>query len=132
MMKEKGIVIKKDEKGVIVEIIHEEKCTRCCSCAVAEKRQIKVPAPAAKGIERGDKVTIEVDSSVMLKVYFLLYGLPVTIFVISLCVIQKLAGVPILSFFGGLFLTGISLALIFWLKYSRTGKEASYYRIHKG
>ena len=107
-MKEQGIVIEIKNSEAIVEVSPSEACSKCCSCGAGRPRKITLPAGNLKA---GDKVEVEVDTSSMMKVYCLLYGIPLVVFVSTLIVTYYFSNSPIISFVGGIAGTAISCLL---------------------
>lgn len=116
-MKEEGRVIKKNKDSAIIEIMPHEECTKCHSCGVSRARQITASGDQAEGLEEGDHVIVEMDSSVMMKLYLLLYGAPLATFVAVVLVLYALLGSPLASFIGALLATvGTYIASGFFIK----------------
>ncbi|MEA3489626.1 MAG: SoxR reducing system RseC family protein [Candidatus Omnitrophota bacterium] len=101
-MKEKGKVIRTDSGTAVIETIPEEVCTKCCSCAASRPRRVTVRGRNAEGLRVGDRVHIEVEAATMLRLYFLLYGLPLSFFVGTAFLLHAVFHSPVLSFFSGL------------------------------
>ena len=75
----------------------------------------------ARGLKEGESVEIEVDSSVMMKAYVMLYAVPLIVFVSSVLILYQLTRIPGLSFIAALINTSIAYLLIG--KYLRSGDD---------
>lgn len=100
-MKEEGIVIKIENGDVVIETKPKEVCTKCCSCGAGRPQRVTISGEKAKGLKEGDRVEVEVETGSMMKVYLLLYGLPLAIFVGTVLVLYAVSNSPLISFFGG-------------------------------
>ena len=101
-MKEEGTVIRIEKDIAVVEITPSEKCTKCCSCGASKARQVTVAGEAASSLAVGQKVKVEIDSSVMLKLYLMVYAVPLAVFVSVVILLHIFTGSPIISFTGAL------------------------------
>ena len=111
-MKENGLV-KEIKDGVItVEIIPHEECKGCGSCGAAQPRSVKVGASDLGDIREGDPVTVNVEDPDMLKVYLLLYAVPLAVFVSLILVGYAVFGHPLWSFGVAILATVCVYALI--------------------
>ena len=97
-MKENGVVKKINDGVVTVEIIPPEECKGCGSCGAAQPRFVNVNADGLGDIQEGTPVTVNVDAPAMLKVYLLLYGVPLVVFVSLILVVYAILGNPLWSF----------------------------------
>jgi positive regulator of sigma E activity len=107
-MKEEGIIVELKEDLVIVEIKPHEECHKCGSCGAARPRRITVFGEQVQGLSVGDKVQIEMDSSTMLKIYSLLYGIPLVVFTGTVLFLYFIIQSPLMSFTGAIILTALS------------------------
>ncbi|MFH1877497.1 MAG: SoxR reducing system RseC family protein [Candidatus Omnitrophota bacterium] len=110
-MKEEGIVIKLDKKSGIIEISPREACTKCCSCGASKPRRVVIPCDKLKGIKEGDTVEIEIKTASMMKVYLILYAMPLAFFAASIFISYAATRSPLVSFFIAIAATGVSYAL---------------------
>ena len=121
-MKESGIIIKKEKDSLVVETIPHKECKRCKTCGAGRSRKIVIDKKY-EDLKKGDKVQIETDPSVMLKVYMLLYGAPLLIFIITILTSYSLLESPVLSSILG---TGLTIIGYFFIgKHIKKKKEFS-------
>ncbi len=119
-MKEQGTVIEIKGNEAIVEIAPHDKCTKCCSCGAGKPRRFTVSGENAKGLAVGDRVEVDVATSSMMRVYLLLYGLPLVVFVAAVLLLYAIIGSPLISFTGALTATvAVYFALGFYARKSR-------------
>jgi positive regulator of sigma E activity len=97
-MKEHGKVIKIDRGEALVEIEPEGTCTKCASCNASGKRYTAIPAEKAASLKEGDLVEIEVSGKELVKVYLLLYALPLAVFTLSVLMCDLFKCSPPVSF----------------------------------
>jgi positive regulator of sigma E activity len=111
-MKENGVV-KGIKNGVVtVEIIPPEECKGCGSCGAAQPRFVNVSADDLEDIQEGAPVTVNVAAPAMLKVYLLLYGIPLVVFVALILAGYAILGNPLWSFAIAIFATVCVYVLI--------------------
>lgn len=110
-MKERAIVIEVGEKEVLVRTIPEEKCSGCCSCGASKGRSFKVSANDAGTLVKGDMLEIEVKASSMMGVYFLIYALPLVVFVLTNICVYSISDSPLMSFTAGV----IALCAVYFI-----------------
>jgi positive regulator of sigma E activity len=104
-MKEEGTVVRVDKNSASIEIKPHEECTKCCSCGAHRPRQVTVSGEKAKKLKAGDRVMVEIDSSAMMRLYLVLYAVPLGVFVIAALLLFSLSGSPLLSFSGAIVCT---------------------------
>jgi len=104
-MKERGVVREIKGKEAIIEVMPGEECTKCCSCGSSRPRRITVAPEEINGAVTGDEVEVEIMTGSMMKVYFLVYGLPLMVFVVSILAAHKLSGSPAVSFLSAIVAT---------------------------
>ncbi|MBD3426968.1 MAG: hypothetical protein GF409_07055 [Candidatus Omnitrophica bacterium] len=97
-MKEKGTVIKKEKDQAVIEIQSDEACSKCCSCGGAHPRRLTVSGQEAEKLATGQKVMVEMEEAMMLKIYAMVYGLPLAVFVVTVIIIHYLTSSPGISF----------------------------------
>ncbi|MFH1846567.1 MAG: SoxR reducing system RseC family protein [Candidatus Omnitrophota bacterium] len=97
-MKEKGVIVKQDEKNTTIEIRPAEACSKCCSCGAGNIRKIVVKNEQIQELTVGNSVEVEIDDKIMQKIYILLYGVPLAIFVLTIVFCHWIVGSPIISF----------------------------------
>jgi len=112
-MKEEGIVKERRQGDVVIEILPKKECTKCCSCSASKAQTMTVSGEKATGLQVGDHVEIEIDPSVMMKAYVMLYALPLIAFIAAVCIVYFVSGSPPASLIAALaatagtyFLTG--------------------------
>jgi len=104
-MREEGIVKSIKNGNVIVETVPPEGCKGCASCGAASPRAISLNLSEFKDIKEGDCVTIDVQETAMMKVYILLYAIPLAVFVLSILLTYVLFREPLWSFISALLAT---------------------------
>lgn len=97
-MKEKAIVVKVKEKEVVVRTIPDEKCSGCCSCGASEGRSFTMPISETTSFREGDTLEIEVAPGSLMRVYLVIYAIPLLIFVAVLIASYKATASPLWSF----------------------------------
>ena len=111
-MKEEGTVIKVENGASTVEIKPQKECARCCSCQASKIRYITVSGEKARSLKKGDRVEVSIDTSSMMRIYFLFYGIPLVVFVGGAIILHAISGSPILSFTGAILLTVLAYILV--------------------
>ena len=104
-MREEGIVKSIEKGNIVIETIPSGECKGCGSCGAARPRTISLDPSAFKDIKEGDRVTIDVDASAMMKLYILLYAVPLIVFVVSILTAYAILGEPLMSFATSLLIT---------------------------
>lgn len=107
-MKETGKILKVEEDKAIVEITPAEACTKCCSCSAAKTKTVSVELFGREALKAGDRVELDIEDGSMMKVYTILYVVPLTVFIASILIIYSAAASPIVSFAGAILLTGVT------------------------
>jgi positive regulator of sigma E activity len=97
-MKEEGKVIRADKDLAVIEITPSEKCTKCCSCGASKARQVTVTGENATGLAAGQRVKIDIESSVMMRLYLMIYAVPLAVFVATVIILHLFTESPIISF----------------------------------
>jgi positive regulator of sigma E activity len=111
-MKEKGTVISVKGGEAVIEVMPAEACTKCCSCSASRQRRVKVGREKAPGVSPGDDVTIEIDTSSMMKIYLVIYAVPLLVFTGVLFGVYAASESSIYSFVSALVGTVITYYLI--------------------
>ncbi|MFH1310138.1 MAG: SoxR reducing system RseC family protein [Candidatus Omnitrophota bacterium] len=111
-MKQTGRIVKIEKKILTIEFEKHEACTKCCSCSAGKIKRIEVPQKQCQNFLPGERVDIEINSARMLKVYILLYGLPLIIFTAIICVIYFFTNSSIKSFLAALTATIITYLIL--------------------
>lgn len=96
-MKEEGTVREINDSTVRVEIVPREACTKCCSCKASGLRDVFVENHDMGSLTVGDRVEIEIESPKMMRVYMLLYAVPLIIFLAGLFCAYILFASPVIS-----------------------------------
>jgi positive regulator of sigma E activity len=120
-MKEEGKIIKIEGSEAVIEVSPQEACSKCCSCGAARARRVTVSADKTAGLSVGDIVEVEVDTSSMMKVYILMYGIPLVAFLFSIFSLYLVSSSPPVSFVGAILATGIIYLFIGRYMRSRPG-----------
>lgn len=120
-MKEKGRIIEKKGKVVVVEIEKEDRkgCASCGLCKIWRKPYIEIESE--EDFDIGDEVIIEVSEDIILKFSFFIYGLPLAGFIAGILIggIIKNQMIKIITFF---IILGLSWSLGFKLA-NRLGRK---------
>jgi len=111
-MKETGKVTKIENGQATVEIEGKEACSKCNVCKEAKTKTTIISGEKARQVKIGDHVEINIDSSVLLRVYALLYLIPLVIFVGSTLISYFIFNSPIKSFFIGCVCTGLGYMIV--------------------
>ncbi len=106
-MKEEGIVIDIEAGQVVIETVLHEECKGCKTCGAGKPRRIVVNEER-KDLKKGDKVTIEIDPAIMLKLYTFLYAAPLLAFMAALLTVYGASKNPLSSFGVAIVITGIT------------------------
>ena len=118
-MKDCGKILRVDEKNITVEIGPQAECHKCGACHGAKKQQLTIPIkPAYEDIKIGDSVELLIDDSIMLKVYVLLYGVPLLVFIACILLVYYITAHPLISFTVAIVSTAI--AYLFLGMYTRS------------
>ena len=111
-MKEKGTVRRLEAGAAVIEIVPPDACTKCCSCSAAKPKRVRIDGSNMPEVAVGDTVTVEIDTSSMMKVYLMIYALPLLVFVCALLGAYAVTDSPVLSFTAGLAGTAITYFII--------------------
>jgi len=111
-VKERGTVIEKNPDTAVIEIVPHEECRGCGSCGSARSRKVMIRGEKARSINMGDKVELEMDPSLFLEVTFLMYGLPMAVFLAALFAAYFLSGGPLPSLLAALAATAVTYFFI--------------------
>lgn len=94
-MKEEGIVCAVRTGEVFVKLKRHSACLGCKSCSVGTDGDMVIKAIASERVGEGDRVTVEIDSTLLVKAILLVYLLPAVGFFLGI-----LAGLKISSLLG--------------------------------
>ena len=111
-MKEKGTVMSLEGGAAVIEITPADACTKCCSCSAAKPKRVRIDGSNMPEVAVGDMVTVDIDTSSMMRVYLMIYALPLLVFVGALLGAYAVTASPILSFTAGLAGTAITYFII--------------------
>ena len=111
-MREEGILVSFDGTSAVIETEQKEECTKCCSCKASSPRRIRVSLEKVRGINVGDKVYIDMDPRAMMRVYMLLYAIPLVSFVFGIIVLYAATVSPVISFMGAIIITIAAYGII--------------------
>jgi len=114
-MKEKGKVISVDGQAAVIETLPAEACSKCCSCGAGKPRRLTVTGEKAAGLSEGELVEIEISDSSMMRVYLMMYALPLAVFVLGVFLIYYFTGSPLVSFIAALAATAGTYTAIGYL-----------------
>ena len=112
-MKCKGTIRSIGKDAATVEFEASPACSKCCSCDMTKRgRSIEVGLDKVISLNEGDAVEVEIKTRSMMKIYGLLYGTPLVVFVGTMLVVYAVLRNPIFSFFAALVGTVITYVLI--------------------
>ncbi len=111
-MREEGIVKELRQGSATIEVLPKKECTKCCSCSASKTQTMTVSGEKTQGLQVGDHVGIEVDQSVMMKAYGMLYALPLIAFIAAVCTVYFVSGSPLASLTAALAATAGTYFLI--------------------
>ncbi len=97
-MKETARVIKVSGEEVLVRVEPPEQCSKCCSCGAARPRKFALSLKDAGDVSEGDILEIMVEPYSMMKVYALLYAMPLAAFITALFLVYSVTASPLKSF----------------------------------
>jgi positive regulator of sigma E activity len=109
-MKEQGKIVKTDDREAVIEIKPHDECHKCGICGGARPRKITVSRDAARGLNEGDTVEVEIEPPKMLMLYSVLYGLPLVVFSGAIFFLYSVMQSPLASFAGALVFTALTFA----------------------
>ncbi|MDD5634532.1 MAG: SoxR reducing system RseC family protein [Candidatus Omnitrophica bacterium] len=111
-MREEGKIVDITGKNVVVEVSPKDTCTKCCSCNAAYKRKLVLANDKAKSLKIGDQVEVEVDTASIMKIYLLLYAVPLLLFIITVFMVYFMTMKPVVSVAAGVFAIVISYVAV--------------------
>ncbi len=133
-MKEDGIVCAVREDEVFVKLKRHSACLGCRACSIGTDGDMVIKAIASERVGEGDRVTVEIDSTLLVKAILIVYLLPAVGFFLGILTglkITSLVGVykyaEIISAFIGFAFLG--LALFFARSYGIRRKSVYQARI---
>lgn len=88
-MKEYGKIVDIRNRNAVVMVekkADEKKCSGCNICTRAGKGEFLFEAPGYDGMQKGDRVIIEIDETAVLRGTFFLYGVPLAGFFLAVTV----------------------------------------------
>lgn len=80
-MKKTGIVVDTVDTKAKVLVYRSEACSNCDSCAACDQKPVTMEVENAFSAEMGDQVTLEISDSAFIRSTFMVYGLPLILFV---------------------------------------------------
>lgn len=111
-MKETGKVIKITHDEVTIEVIPPKVCTKCSACHAAQAQNITLSGEKARGLKLGESVSVEIDTSPILKVYTLFYGVPLLVFMTTILLLYLLFKSPLMSLAGSVLTVAVTYVLV--------------------
>jgi len=111
-MKEKCTIKKITDKEVFLETLPGVECSKCCSCSAANARNIVISKEQAGAVKEGDKVEVTVQNQYMMKIYIMLYAIPLAVFVGSILILSVFFTSPIWNFLYAFLLTLVAYLFI--------------------
>lgn len=112
-MKCKGTITSIGETHATIEFESQEVCTKCCACDMTKRgRTISVPLEKVAGFIPGDSVDVEIAARSMMKIFTVLYGAPLLIFVGVMLAVYGISRSPVWSFLWALVSTFITYVFI--------------------
>lgn len=114
-MIEKGQIVDIKDGKAKVELIRNDMCGKCHACDTGRNNRMLIDVDVISGVEIGDKVSLEIKETSILKATMIMYGIPLLFFFIGVFVgyaISSILGVDnisqIIEAILGLLLTAIS------------------------
>jgi positive regulator of sigma E activity len=111
-MKEEGVVIRIKDGTAVIEVSPREECSKCCSCGASGSRQVIAGGDTAEKLRVGDRVEVNINTSAMMRIYILLYAMPLAAFAGTVLIAYALSGEPLVSFIAALSATLIVYILV--------------------
>jgi positive regulator of sigma E activity len=111
-MKEYGVIEKIEGKTAVIRIVQQEDCKGCGACGASKPRTVSISAKDVKGLNPGDKVSVDVNTGIMMKAYGLIYAVPLAVFLVSIFSLHFLSFSPPISFAGAIITTFITYHFI--------------------
>ena len=120
---EEGTVISSSDGYAQISLTKNDQCSECsariiCKAKDDENRILKVNDPY--GTQPGDVVKIEIQGSAVMKISFILYGLPLLLLLTPVLFVnvlfKNIANPELLSFACGIFLVGIYYLVLFMFR----------------
>jgi len=125
-MREEGRIIKVEENLAQVEVERKSACRACGLCSMRGKNTMIAEADNSIGAKLGERVRIEIPSSVILKGALLFYILPLVALILGMALGIKITNLQT----GGLIL-GFSffiLSFVFSWLYNKKTRDRNIYR----
>lgn len=79
-MKEQAKIEKIKGNRIFLRSVPHEECSGCSSCGASRARKTSLKVERPERYEEGEEVWLEIGPDKMMKVYLLLYGLPLMLF----------------------------------------------------
>lgn len=83
MMREIGEVIGIENDFAKIQIKRSEACEKCGACDMGQSKMMETMAKNAVSAKIGDQVELEAESVNILKASFILYGIPLIVFMVG-------------------------------------------------
>ncbi len=92
-MIEKGKVLGIRDGEATIELAETEHCRSCNICSsLGERKKREMRIEAVEGLEEGQEVTIEIESKAVLKAGFLVFIMPLLMFIVGALIAEKVFG----------------------------------------
>lgn len=125
-MKEEGRIIEITDGGMAkLEVLRSDACKTCNLCFEGSRGERLIFAENSLGAKKGDRVTIELNSSVITKLSFLIYLIPIIGLLSGVTVVAQITTSEIMRALGGIAgFTVFSSAVFIYLR--KTKPKQSY------
>ena len=110
-MKETGIVHAVENDGFLVKLKRHSACLGCKQCSLSSDGDMIIKAVAGEKVKPGDRVTVEIDSSSIVKAIAVVYLLPAVAFLAGVSIFIKIA--PLIGVYNHKEIISVSLGIAF-------------------
>lgn len=112
-MRETGIVDAVEKGEVLVRLKRHGACLGCRACSIGSGGDMVIKAIAADKVQKGDQVTIEIDSISLLKAIVMVYLLPTAAFLAGILAGLRMAPLLGIYEYKEIFSVLVGIALLF-------------------
>ena len=109
-MIEEGEVIKVEGEKVIISLPASQHCKKCGICVSATDGRRMLEISKDKKVKVGDKVEVSIPEGIVSRISFLLFILPLLVFILGYGLLRKLTGSEVISGVGA----GIGFLLVLY------------------
>ena len=113
-MKEKGLVLEIAGETAKIEIKRTTTCKGCSICRMGSSDTMIAEVENPGGAKGGDKVEMEVDTSSILKIAFIVYIFPIVGLIVGYLVGERITGSELVGICFGIGGLILSFRVIYW------------------